>query len=195
MGINQIGKRAIFLDRDGVLNRNIFNPQSQAFESPLNPADVEILPGVVNALLELQRAGYLLILVSNQPNYAKGKASLETLEAIHNRVVAPLEAAGISLTAVHYCMHHPLGIVPEYSGSCVCRKPSPYFLLEDAGTYSLDLTRCWMVGDRDTDIACGRAAGTQTIRIRGNDVRDLGPGPDFEAEDLHSAATIILALE
>ena len=195
MGIDQVARRAVFLDRDGVLNRNVFHPESGAFESPLVPEDVQILPGVIESLLKLQTADYLLILVSNQPSYAKGKVSLATLDAIHCKVMESLESSGVTLAAMHYCLHHPQGIVPGYSGPCECRKPSPYFLLEDAKRYGLDLKGSWMVGDRNADIACGQAAGVRTIRVREDHPATRDPldlHAEFEADDLASAAAIIL---
>lgn len=204
MGIDQIASlggtkpSAIFLDRDGVINRNVFNPESNAYESPLTPEQVQIHMGVVDALLSLQRAGFLLIVVSNQPNYAKGKTTLATLEAIHRRIMEQLEPAGIHFTAVHYCLHHPQGIITEYSGPCDCRKPSPYFLLEDEKKFAIDLKRSWMVGDRDADVRCGQAAGVRTIRVQEDypATRDPNDAPaDYEAADLATAAAIILQAE
>jgi D-glycero-D-manno-heptose 1,7-bisphosphate phosphatase len=194
MGIDPVGPRAVFLDRDGVLNRNVFNPELGAFESPLTPEAVEILPGVPAALLALQRSGYLLIVISNQPNVAKGKATLAILDAIHGRVMQSL--AGVTFTAVRYCLHHPQGIVPEYSGPCDCRKPSPYFLVEDAKRFGIDLAGSWMIGDRNVDILCGKAAGVRTIRVQEDHPATRYPSDaraDFEASGLPAAAAIILA--
>src|ERR1700736_2708020 len=78
--------RAVFLDRDGVLNENVFNRLTAAWESPLTPDQFRLMPWVSDALAELQSAGYLLFVVSNQPNYAKGKSSLATLSAIHRKL-------------------------------------------------------------------------------------------------------------
>jgi D-glycero-D-manno-heptose 1,7-bisphosphate phosphatase len=198
MGIDRIAPRAVFLDRDGVLNRNVLNSASGAFESPLVPEDVQIHPGAIEALLSLQRAGYLLILVSNQPNHAKGKASLATLDAIHCKVMEALAFSGVSLTATHYCLHHPQGIVPDYCGPCECRKPSPFFLLEDAKRFGIDLKRSWMIGDRDADVVCGQAAGIRTIRVLEDHPATRSPleaRADFETADLSSAAAIILTAD
>jgi D-glycero-D-manno-heptose 1,7-bisphosphate phosphatase len=153
-------RRAVFLDRDGVLNRNIWNPATGKYESPLTPEDFELLPDVIPALQLLRDAGYLLFLVSNQPNHAKGKAGMDTLDAIHRRLETALTAAEISFAAFYYCYHHP-----EFTGECVCRKPSPYFLFEARDAFGLSLAASWMVGDRASDIECGRAAGSRTIEI------------------------------
>lgn len=177
-------KRAVFLDRDGVLNRNIWNHATQAYESPLTPEQFQLLPKVISSLHLLRDAGYLLFLVSNQPNYAKGKASMQTLEAIHGRLEATLKEAQISFTAYYYCLHHP-----AYTGECDCRKPSPHFLFKARENFGVDLKHSWMVGDRATDVECGRAAGTQTVEI--NNTHPLETNATFVAADLWSATKFI----
>jgi len=132
-------KRAIFLDRDGTLNAEFYYADTGAFESPRTPDEFMLLPGVPDALLQLQKAGFLLFIVSNQPNAAKGKVSMETLAAIHNEMLRQLGAAGIGITQSYYCYHHP-----DFTGPCECRKPSPYFLLKAAKKYDLDLSQSWI---------------------------------------------------
>ena len=155
---------AVFLDRDGVLNKNIFNPATQEYESPHTVADLQIEPHIFSPLKELQK-NFKLFVVSNQPSYAKGKVSLETLESIENHFEREMSENKISISKYFYCHHHPEGIVPEFTMTCPCRKPNPYFLLEAAKEFNLDLHKSWMVGDRDTDIKCGKAAGCRTILI------------------------------
>jgi D-glycero-D-manno-heptose 1,7-bisphosphate phosphatase len=193
-GLN--GPRAVFLDRDGVLNRNVFYPPTGAWEAPHRPEDFAPLPGILSALAQLKAAGFYLFLVSNQPDYALGKASLEAVDAIHRRFVAHLAEASIAFDACYYCYHHPKGVVPGYSGACLCRKPSPHFLLRAQRAFGLDLAASWMVGDRATDVACGRNAGAQTIRVApGHPAApdDAGPAADYFALNLAAAAEIILA--
>jgi D-glycero-D-manno-heptose 1,7-bisphosphate phosphatase len=152
--------RAVFLDRDGVLNRNVFYADTQAWESPRTADQVRLTDGIANALHQLRAAGYLLILVSNQPNAAKGKCTREELDRVHARVTALLLSEGISLDAHFLCFHHP-----DFTGPCPCRKPSPYFLFQAAAQFQIDLKQCWMIGDRASDVACGRTAGTATIWV------------------------------
>lgn len=178
--------RAVFLDRDGVLNRNVWNPATSTYESPLAPEQFELAPNVIPALRLLRDAGFLLFLVSNQPNYAKGKASISTLEAIHERLEAALIRARIRFAAYYYCFHHP-----AFSGECICRKPSPYFLYRARDSFQVDLAHSWMVGDRATDIECGHAAGARTVEIG---IRNTSKaGADRIAPDLWGAAQIIVA--
>jgi D-glycero-D-manno-heptose 1,7-bisphosphate phosphatase len=175
----------VFLDRDGVLNRNVLNPSTGEYESPLTPERFVLFPGVIESLRLLKEAGYLLFLVSNQPNYVKGKASIQTLDAIHRKFETFLKGEGIEFKAFYYCFHHP-----EVTGPCVCRKPSPYFLYEARDRFTVSLTDSWMVGDRSSDIACGRAAGAKTVYIQNMSapVRDA----DYNVQDLALAVPIIL---
>jgi D-glycero-D-manno-heptose 1,7-bisphosphate phosphatase len=188
-------RAAVFLDRDGVINRNVPDRESGKPGAPRTVAELVMAAGAVEALAALQQAGFPLILVSNQPNYAKGKSSLEELAGIHDRLLRELAAGGVRLTAAYYCYHHPGGIVAGYSGSCECRKPSPFFLFQARDEFGLSLEESWMIGDRVTDVACGRAAGTRTIRVledhpalrRADELK-----ADYEAKDLGEAAEIIL---
>ena len=179
-------RAAVFLDRDGVLNRNVWNAATQAYESPLSANAFELFPDTIPSLRRLAAAGYLLFLVSNQPNYAKGKASMETLDAIHAKLMRLLDADGIEFAASYYCFHHP-----EFTGACVCRKPSPHFLLEAHRAFGVELSESWMIGDRPTDIACGRSAGTRTILI--GEQTEERAGATGMAKDLPAAVGMILA--
>jgi D-glycero-D-manno-heptose 1,7-bisphosphate phosphatase len=190
MGAGRL-RRAVFLDRDGVINRNILNPATGELEAPLTVTDFRIVPGVLRALRRLKSAGFLLFLVSNQPNAAKGKSTIEELRAIHALLCRHLCAARVGFTAFYYCFHHPEGVVSGYSGHCECRKPSPYFLLRAEKKFHLDLSQCWMVGDRATDVACGQAAGTRTILIQGAGAAFAGAAPDHIAINLAEAADLI----
>jgi D-glycero-D-manno-heptose 1,7-bisphosphate phosphatase len=186
---------AVFLDRDGVINRNVFNLATGAYESPHSVEDVVLLPGALDALARLQTAGWPLFLISNQPDHALGKASLETIKAIHAEIATRLAAANIALREAYYCYHHPNGRLAGYSGPCVCRKPSPYFLHQAQAAHGLDLAACWMVGDRASDIACGQAGGLSTIQVAPDHPAALVPAvppPDHQARDLSEAVEIIL---
>ena len=187
-------KNAIFLDRDGVLNELVLNPATRDYEPPHSPDDLIIFPGVIESLRILQDAGYELFLVSNQPDYAKGKTTFENICDVHIRFDHLLTSGGIYFQDYYYCYHHPNGIVPEYSFTCKCRKPKPYFLLKATRDYGIDLENSWMIGDRDSDIECGKAAGTRTIMI--NEPHSYGlrgsSHPDYKTTNLNVAATIII---
>lgn len=196
MGILAINRPAVFLDRDGVLNALVVNPANGKMESPLTPDDVHLLDGVLPSLFRLQEAGYSLLLVSNQPNYALGKSTLDTLAAIHNRVVKEFIDAGIRFARFSYCLHHPKGVVAGYSGLCVCRKPSPWFLLRARDDFGYSLPNSWMIGDQPTDTQCGKAAGVRTIRIDSGAVfagYNGAPAADYLVWQLPEAVEIILS--
>lgn len=186
-----MSRPAVFLDRDGVLNALVLNPATGKMESPLVPSDLHLLDGVLPALRRLQAAGYPLILVSNQPNYALGKSSLDTLAAIHQRLTIDLSQGGIRLTRVCYCLHHPKGVVDGYSGLCVCRKPSPWFLLRARDDFGYALADSWMIGDQPTDMHCARAAGARSIRIAPDATAAMAEA-DYVVPTLSGAAAIIL---
>jgi D-glycero-D-manno-heptose 1,7-bisphosphate phosphatase len=188
---NRGGRRAVFLDRDGVINRNVWNPATLEYESPLTVDAFELVPGVLSALAELRRAGYLIFLVSNQPNYAKQKVSMEILDAIHQKLIAATARAGIAWAACYYCFHHPEGSMQGYSGPCVCRKPSPYFLFRARRDFGLELSLSWMIGDRESDVQCGRAAGTRTILIADGEAGGVVVTADHRAVDLAQAVRLI----
>jgi D-glycero-D-manno-heptose 1,7-bisphosphate phosphatase len=194
MGSRDLGHSAVFLDRDGVINALVLNRATGRMESPLVPDDLQIIDGVIPALRRLQKASYPLILVSNQPNYALGKSTLETLGAIHCRLETALIGAGLRFTRFSYCLHHPTGVVPGYSGLCVCRKPSPWFLLRARDDFGYSLADSWMIGDQPTDAQCGRAAGTRTIRVNSGSVvaERSGTPADYMVWQLPDAVEIIL---
>ncbi len=158
-------RAAAFLDRDGVLNELVPDPVSGAAESPLTVEQVRLMPGAAAAAATLAQAGYALICVSNQPAAAKGKVSVAQLLDVHERVISLLAQEGVTLSTFRLCLHHTEGTVPELTRSCSCRKPAPGMLLDAAAEIGVDLSSSWMVGDTDTDIAAGRAAGCRTLLI------------------------------
>lgn len=188
-------RRAVFLDRDGVLNGLVPDPISGAPESPLDVADVRLEAGAAEAARTLARAGYLLICVSNQPAAAKGKVPVERIHAVHARVLELLRIEGVELAASRLCLHHPQGVLPELSGPCTCRKPAPGMLLDAACALGVDRSASWMVGDTDADVDAGRAAGSRTLLIEhagSRHKRHSGQAPDSRASDLAHGAALIL---
>lgn len=183
-------QRAVFLDRDGVLNHNVFYGDTQCWESPRQIDHFRLIAGVVPALKLLRDAGFLLFLVSNQPNAAKGKSTPEALAAMHEILAATLRANNLAFAAAFYCTHHP-----DFTGPCLCRKPSPYFLKTAAFEHALSLGSSWMIGDRATDMQCGRSAGVRTAWVRtGQEQETPADGlVDVFSKDMPDAARQILA--
>ncbi len=186
--------RAVFLDRDGVINKLVFNSKTDEYESPHEPNDAELMPNVLSPIKTLYEKGYHIFVISNQPSFAKGKTTLDNIKEIHQKLQAEIENHGIRITEYYYCYHHPEGIVPGYSGICECRKPKHFFIDKAKNDYDLSLPESWMVGDQDSDIECGKNAGAKTIMIlnehsgkkRGNSI------PDYLANNLSEAVNLIL---
>ena len=187
---------AVFLDRDGTINRGVWDDSVEAYESPYRPDDVELEDRAVEGLRTLRELGWPLIVVSNQPAAAKEIVSLADLRAVHDRLVALLAEEGIELDDWRYCFHHPQGKVPQLSGPCPCRKPAPGMLLAAAEKHGIDLERSWMIGDVDTDVGAGLAAGTHTILIenpRSEHKRHGEAGEEYRAANLAEAAQVVAA--
>ena len=191
------GAPAAFLDRDGVLNEAVPDPQTGAMESPLEVADVRLLQGAADAARRLASAGYALVCVSNQPAAAKGKATIERLQAVHERALALLAEEGVQIATSRLCPHHPEGVVPELTRRCGCRKPAPGMLLHAARALDLDLESSWMLGDTDSDVHAGGAAGCRTVLLeypRSAHKRAAGGEPDVRATDLPDGVAKLLDL-
>jgi histidinol-phosphate phosphatase family protein len=185
----------VFLDRDGVLNELVPDPRSGFPESPLDPADVALLPGVVDAVGRLRNAGYLIIGISNQPAAAKGVVPLNRLEAVQRCVLDLFAREGIAFDSFRICFHHPDGSVAGLRIRCSCRKPAPGMLLDAASELHIDLVESWMIGDTDTDIQAGEGAGARTILIEHDGSRHKRHGlvrPDATANNLRGAVDVIL---
>lgn len=196
-GPGSIGRAAVFLDRDGTLNEAVPDIDSGMPESPLRTEDVRLLPGAGAAASSLAQAGYTLICVSNQPAAAKGKVSLPELLAVHELVLELLEREGVRLRASLLCPHHPDGVVPELSGPCECRKPAPGMLTLAAARLGLVAGESWMIGDTDSDVGAGRAAGCSTALIEYPDTAHKRSGqaaPSVLAPSLKDVAERVLEL-
>ena len=174
------GRRAVFLDRDGVINRAL-EIDGKPYP-PTSLAEFEILPEVPAACGRLKSAGFLLIVATNQPDVGRGTLKREMVETIHAHMVAQLP-----IDRVEVCFHPGQGL-----SACDCRKPKPGMLLRAAGEFSIDLGRSWMVGDRWRDVDCGHAAGCRTVFIDRGYSEALKQKPDFSAGNLTEAADIIL---
>jgi D-glycero-D-manno-heptose 1,7-bisphosphate phosphatase len=173
---------AVFLDRDGVINRALTRDGKPYPPSSL--AEFEILPGVAEACTLLKQAGYILVVATNQPDVGRGTTTQETVEAIHAHMQRLLP-----LDRVEVCYHPGKG-----ASECDCRKPKPGMLLRAAHDLNIDLARSFMVGDRWRDIDAGHAAGVTTILIDYNYTEALRQPPQHRVSSLREAATLILNL-
>jgi D-glycero-D-manno-heptose 1,7-bisphosphate phosphatase len=182
----------IVLDRDGVLNQFVIDPEQGTIDSPLNPDQVRIIPTVPAALERLTRAGYGIVIASNQPSAAKGKTTRANLEKVHARVLEQAQSAGGLILSSHICYHRA-------EDRCDCRKPRTG-LLEAAFKQHRDYARelSWMVGDGIIDIEAGARFGIRTALIAKHKaetaglLKDKQLTPSLWADDLLDFAAQIL---
>ena len=154
-------QRAVFLDRDGTINKYVgFLQDIDAFD---------LLPGVTEAIKRINSSGYLAIAVTNQPVIARGEVTAPELQEIHNKMETLLGTEGAYLDVIYYCPHHPhkgyAGEIPELKIDCDCRKPKPGMLIKATEDFNIDLKQSWMIGDGENDIRAGLAAGCKTALI------------------------------
>ena len=152
-------RRTVFLDRDGVLVEDV---------DLLTRADqLRLLPGVPVALNALRNAGFVLVVISNQPVVARGLVTEQDVVTVHTELGRLILAAGgPTLDRMYFCPHHPKATLPAYRLDCDCRKPKPGLLLRAARELNLDLRTSFMVGDRITDIIAGAKAGCRTVLVQ-----------------------------
>ena len=175
----------VFLDRDGTVNRDTGYITS--------PQELDLLPGVVEAVARLNRAGARVVLVTNQSAIARGFITVDQLKTIHSVLLARLEAGGARLDAIYFCPHHP-------DDGCRCRKPQPAMIHRAAADLGLNLSRAYVIGDQPRDIELARQVGAQGVLVLSGQtpreaLHDLDPGrvsPHFVAEGLGDAVTWIL---
>lgn len=157
--------RAIFLDRDGVINELIYYPDQGSVDSPFTEGQFKLLPNVGEAIKKFRQMGFKVVLVSNQPGIAKGYLSEEAFEKIRETMRGELDKEGAYLDREYYCFHHPEAKVEQLKVNCGCHKPKPGLLLQAAKEMNIDLSQSWMVGDGLTDVKAGKRAGCKTILL------------------------------
>ncbi|MFH1173784.1 MAG: HAD-IIIA family hydrolase [archaeon] len=187
-------RKAIFLDRDGVINKNAENITS--------PEQFELLPGVVEAIKRINESDYFAIIVTNQPIIAKGFMTFSDLDRVHKKMTDALAAEGAYIDAIYVCPHHPekgfFGEIPELKMDCDCRKPKPGLILQaKKDDPYLDLSESWMIGDSPSDIAAGKAAGCKTILTSGEGLGskhelNINAAPDCAVATLSEALMRLL---
>lgn len=183
-----MGNIAVFLDRDGVINEEV---------DLLYRADqLRLLPGAGEAIRRLNERGIKAIVVTNQAVVARGLCTEEEVEEIHRRLRQMLAKKGAYLDAIYWCPHHENADLPRYRKVCGCRKPDTGLLEEAVNRFNLDISRCFLIGDRTVDIQTGKNAGCRTILVEtgyGGKDGKYDVKPDYICKDLKEAVDLILS--
>lgn len=156
-------RRALFLDRDGIINRMVEYPGEEPFDSPRSPEDVVLIKGIEKIIAWANKKRLPVIEITNQPGVAKGKISQKKSDAIEFRIHKLLREKGVKIDRTYICPHHPKGVVIELTKVCNCRKPKPGLLLQAAKEQNIDLRKSLFLGDGAPDIEAGRLAGCKTV--------------------------------
>jgi len=175
--------RAVFLDRDGTLNLD------PGYLNDFNR--LELLPGVLEALSQLQSAGLHLIVISNQSGVGRGLITIAQIQKIHEHLDHLLSKHGIKILAYQLCFHRP-------EEDCACRKPKPFLIHDAASRFQIDIASSFMVGDKCSDVECGKNAGCQASVLvstgeGSNEFSRCPDVPDYVASDLKDASDWILS--
>ena len=184
--------RAVFLDRDGTINRMVYYPEHGIADSPFVPKQLVLLPRVHRALKLLRNKGFLLILVSNQPGLAKGYITEENFRKIDRRLDELLAKEGVVLDKKYYSFYHRDAVHKKYKKGAHLRKPKPGMLEVAAKKYGIKLKSTYFIGDDKKDILAGKKAGCKTVLVLSGkssreSMKDWAQKPDHIFENLLEA--------
>ncbi len=174
-------QKAVFLDRDGVINKD--TPYTHRIK------DFHIIPQVFEACRLLQKASFLLIVITNQAGIARGYYTEDDFHTLDNHMYKTFCDQGIKLEKTYFCQHHPAAGIGKYKVECNCRKPKPGMILQAAIDFDIDLKNSWMIGDKLSDIQAGQTAGCRTVLVESDYLQNF-QGP--KVKDLFEAAQYIL---
>lgn len=182
MGEHEVAHRAVFLDRDGVLNRPVIrNGRSYP---PARVEDFELYSDVAEGCARLHAQGFLLVVVTNQPDVGRGTQSIEAVEAMHRKMLVALP----QISRVEVCWHAG----SEWADPCTCRKPQPGMVLRASAAIHIDVSHSFLIGDRWRDIDCARAAGCRAVFIDRRYAEPLRAAPDWTVTTFTAAVNAIL---
>jgi len=182
MGEHEIRRRAVFLDRDGVINRPVVREGRP--HPPAEARDFEFYEDVAAGCAQLEAAGYLLVVVTNQPDVGRGTQTRGAVEAMHRKMRDALP----QIARVEVCWHAGAA----WGDPCDCRKPQPGMVLRAARALNIDLSRSFLIGDRWRDVDCGHGAGCRTIFVDRNYAETLRQPPDWTVKSFGQAVEVIL---
>jgi len=182
MGEHEIRRRAVFLDRDGVINKSVVR-EGRAYP-PAEERDFELYEDVAAGCARLEAAGYLLVVVTNQPDVARGTQTRSTVDAMHRKMLEALP----QIARVEVCWHAGA----DWGDSCDCHKPAPGMVLRAAQALGIDLAKSFLVGDRWRDVDCGHNAGCRTIFVDRKYSEALRHPPDWTVTSFGEAVEVIM---
>lgn len=192
--------RAVFLDRDGIINELVYYPEVDTIDTPLDASNIRLVFGVSSLIKRVKEIGYMVFVISNQPGVALKKITVSRFEEIKKKIKSLLLKEGATVDGEYYCLHHPFAIDKAYKRNCRCRKPKIGLFKQAAEDHNIDLSKSWFIGDGIGDIKAGHTANCKTI-LRGMSdqggfhalvERELkGIKPDFVIKKLDEAADII----
>ncbi|OGK16416.1 hypothetical protein A2774_03090 [Candidatus Roizmanbacteria bacterium RIFCSPHIGHO2_01_FULL_39_12c] len=179
-------RKAVFLDRDGIINKEVDNLR--------NINQIRLLPHVAKAIKKFKRNGYLVIVITNQPVVARGWISESELEEINQELLRRLKNKGAIIDAVYYCPHHPKANLPKYRKDCSDRKPNISLIIKAVQDFNISLKRSYFIGDSTTDLQTAFNAHIRSILVltgyKGNDGR-FNAKPDKVVADLLQASNVV----
>jgi D-glycero-D-manno-heptose 1,7-bisphosphate phosphatase len=182
MGKHEIARPAVFLDRDGVINRVVVGNGMPY--PPSHVGDFELYEDVPDGCARLKAANFLLVVITNQPDVGRGTQSRETVEAMNLKMQSALPL----LDRIEICYHAG----ERYGQPCDCRKPRPGLILRAAAELNIDPTRSYVIGDRWRDVDCARAAGCRAILIQRGYTETLREAPDFTVANFNEAVSAVV---
>jgi D-glycero-D-manno-heptose 1,7-bisphosphate phosphatase len=192
-----VNTKAVFLDRDGIINELVYFPEHGIVDSPFTPEQVRLTPFAIEAINRFHNLGYKVIVISNQPGMAKGHFDEATFDLMSDKIHELLRKGNATLDAEYYCFHHPNGVRKEYSTVCDCRKPKPGLILKAAREHNISPAESFMLGDGSIDVKAGRDAGCTTILVASaNDLMlrilsEQDARPDYLVRTLEDAVRIV----
>ena len=189
--------KAVFLDRDGVINEVVYHKEMGIVDSPSSVDQFKLLPDVGKAINKLHSLGFKVIVISNQPGIAKDYYNMDVFDKIKEKMKNELKKDDAFLDDEYYCLHHPEAKIEKYHVICDCRKPKPGMINKAAKDNDINISESWMIGDGINDILAGQKAGCKTIIIGRMKcdlckiMEDEGAKPDYIAPNLFKASLII----
>lgn len=192
--------KAVFLDRDGVLNELVYYAKAGIADTPINASQIKLIFGGDKLINDAKKIGFLVIIISNQPSIGLKKIKEKDFKAIHKKITELLLRKSACLNASYYCFHHPFAKLSRYKKICTCRKPKAGLFKKASKDFDIDLSQSWMIGDGVDDIKAGKKAGCKTILLANINStenlrimeKQLGKiKPDFVVKNLIEASEII----